>query len=51
MKSLCDLCLVVPSDHMQYIEDAHLAIAHSIFTSVRRKIMESRPLAALAGAL
>jgi D-sedoheptulose 7-phosphate isomerase len=51
MKSLCDLCLVVPSDHMQYIEDAHLAIAHSIFTSVRRKIMESRALAALAGVL
>jgi len=49
MKALCDLCLVVPSDHMQYIEDTHLAIAHSIFTSVRRKIMESRALAALAG--
>jgi D-sedoheptulose 7-phosphate isomerase len=51
MKSLCDLCLVVPSDHMQYIEDAHLAIAHSIFTAVRRKITESRALAALAGVL
>lgn len=51
MKALCDLCLVVPSDHMQYIEDAHLSIAHSIFTSVRQKIMNSRAVSALAGVL
>lgn len=51
MKALCDLCLVVPSDHMQYIEDAHLSIAHAIFTSVRQKIMNSRAIPALAGVL
>ena len=51
MKALCDLCLVVPSDHMQYIEDAHLSIAHSVFTSVRQRIMNSRAASALAGVL
>ncbi len=30
MKPLCDLCVIVPSNNMQIIEDLHLAIAHSI---------------------
>ncbi len=34
MKSLCDICLVVPSDNMQVIEDLHVAMAHSIFRIV-----------------
>jgi D-sedoheptulose 7-phosphate isomerase len=34
MKSACDICLVVPSDNMQVIEDLHLAMAHSIFRIV-----------------
>jgi D-sedoheptulose 7-phosphate isomerase len=34
MKSLCDICVVVPSDNMQIIEDVHLAMAHSIFRIV-----------------
>jgi D-sedoheptulose 7-phosphate isomerase len=34
MKSLCDICLVVPSENMQVIEDLHLAMAHSIFRIV-----------------
>jgi D-sedoheptulose 7-phosphate isomerase len=35
MKELCDLCLIVPCDNMQFIEDLHLCISHSIFTAVR----------------
>jgi len=35
MKELCDLCLVVPCDNMQFIEDLHVCISHSIFTAVR----------------
>lgn len=31
MKSLCDICVVIPSDNMQIIEDLHLSVAHSIF--------------------
>jgi len=38
MKELCDLCVVVPSDHMQLIEDAHLGIAHAVFISLRQRM-------------
>ncbi len=38
LKPLCDLCLVVPSDNMQLIEDVHLSVAHSVFTIVRHQI-------------
>ncbi len=31
LKSQCDVCVVVPSDSMQIIEDAHLVILHSVF--------------------
>ena len=40
MKSLCDLCVVVPSDNMQIIEDLHLSIAHSVFRVLRHEIQE-----------
>jgi D-sedoheptulose 7-phosphate isomerase len=39
MKSLCDLCLVVPSDNMQFIEDLHVCISHSIYTAVRHQLL------------
>jgi len=39
MKSLCDLCLVVPSDNMQFIEDLHVCISHCIFTAVRHELL------------
>lgn len=38
MKSLCDICVVVPSNNMQIIEDLHLAMAHSIFRVVYTRI-------------
>lgn len=38
MKSMCDHCIVVPSNDMQIIEDLHLAIAHSIFRIVQTRI-------------
>jgi D-sedoheptulose 7-phosphate isomerase len=41
MKELCDLCMVVPSDNMQIIEDLHVCAAHAIFTAVRRKVSAS----------
>lgn len=37
MKSLCDICSIVPSDNMQIIEDIHLAMAHSIFRIVHSR--------------
>jgi D-sedoheptulose 7-phosphate isomerase len=45
MKSLCDLCVIVPSNDMQIIEDLHLSIAHSIFRIVHAR-MSRRAMAA-----
>jgi len=41
MKSLCDVCVVVPSDNMQIIEDLHTMAAHGIFTVLRNRLAES----------
>jgi len=38
MKSLCDICVVVPSENMQIIEDLHLSMAHSIFRIVSSRM-------------
>jgi D-sedoheptulose 7-phosphate isomerase len=38
VKNLCELCLIVPSDCMQHVEDAHLCAAHAIFTAVYRRM-------------
>jgi D-sedoheptulose 7-phosphate isomerase len=39
MKSLCDICVVVPSDNMQIIEDLHLSMAHAIFRIVASRMV------------
>lgn len=41
VKSVADICLIVPSDNMQHIEDAHLCVAHAIFTSVRHRMQQA----------
>ena len=46
MKGLCDLCLVVPSNNMQIIEDLHLSVTHAVFTALRAKICEKGSAAA-----
>lgn len=38
VKPLCDLCLIVPSDNMQHIEDLHLAATHAIFRAIRHRM-------------
>jgi len=48
MKSLCDVCVVVPSDDMQIIEDLHLSIAHSVFRALCREIQQANAAAVLA---
>ena len=40
MKVLCDVCIIIPSDNMQIIEDLHLSVTHSLFTAVRQKIQK-----------
>lgn len=41
MAGLCDLCMIIPSDNMQIIEDLQLSIAHALFTVVRHRIMNA----------
>jgi D-sedoheptulose 7-phosphate isomerase len=40
MKELCDACIIIPSENMQVIEDLHLCVAHSLFTSLRSKFAQ-----------
>ncbi len=40
MKNLCDLCLIVPSDNVQIIEDLHLSVTHAVFTALRAQISQ-----------
>lgn len=51
MKPLCNICAVVPADHMQMIEDLQHAMAHSIFLTVRERLRagEQKRFAASAG--
>lgn len=39
MKSLCDVCAIVPSDNVQLAEDLHHAMIHSIFVAVRENLL------------
>jgi len=43
MKALCDLCVVVPSENMQVIEDLHLSISHCVFSVVHNGIADLLP--------
>lgn len=38
MRALCDLCVIVPSDNMQIIEDLHVSVSHSVFTALRSRM-------------
>jgi len=50
MKTLCDVCAVVPSDNMQMIEDMHHAMLHSMFTVVKDRIQSGARQFLTAGA-
>ncbi|PYU23820.1 MAG: phosphoheptose isomerase [Acidobacteria bacterium] len=41
MPGLCDLCMVIPSDNMQIVEDLQLSIAHALFTVIRHRIINA----------
>jgi len=38
MRALCDLCIVIPSDHMQIVEDFQLSVSHALFVMVCHNI-------------
>lgn len=41
MKALLDCAVVVPSNHMQQVEDAHVILAHLLFLDVKARIEAS----------
>jgi D-sedoheptulose 7-phosphate isomerase len=41
MKDLCDVCMIIPSDNMQIIEDLHLCASHALFTVICSKLGKS----------
>lgn len=43
VRGLADLCLIVPSNNMQHIEDAHLCSAHAIFAALRQRMSQPDP--------
>jgi D-sedoheptulose 7-phosphate isomerase len=50
MKNLCNLCIVIPSENMQIIEDFHLSVTHAIFSVVRHRLNQSKRSELVAGA-
>lgn len=38
MKALCDICIVIPSNNMQIIEDVHVSVMHAIFRATRKRM-------------
>ena len=40
MKALCDVCVILPSDNMQIIEDFHLSVTHAISCAIRQKVLQ-----------
>jgi D-sedoheptulose 7-phosphate isomerase len=45
MKQLCDICVVIPSNNMQVIEDLHSLLAHAIFTEFRHRLRPAKAMA------
>lgn len=41
MKDLLDCAIIVPSNHMQQVEDAHLILAHLLFLDLKARIEAS----------
>jgi D-sedoheptulose 7-phosphate isomerase len=37
LKALADICLVVPAESMQQIEDAHLVILHALYLDLKAR--------------
>ena len=39
MKAMCDICLILPSNNMQLVEDLHLGVTHAMFSVIRQRIL------------
>jgi D-sedoheptulose 7-phosphate isomerase len=43
MKALCDLCIVIPSNNMQIVEDFQLSVSHALFVLLCHRIQTRAP--------
>src|SRR6476646_1786646 len=50
MKSLCDVCAIIPSENVQLVEDLHHAMIHSIFVAVRENLLQGTTKSLMARA-
>jgi D-sedoheptulose 7-phosphate isomerase len=50
MKSLCDVCAIIPSDNVQLVEDLHHSVIHAIFVAVRESLLTGATKNLMAGA-
>ncbi len=41
MKDLCDVCVIIPSNNMQIIEDFHVSVTHAVFSVIRSRISDT----------
>ncbi len=48
MRDLCDVCVVLPSDNMQIIEDFQLSVTHAVFSVILQRIAKTVPVQPLA---
>ena len=44
MKKLCDVCVILPCDQMQIVEDFQLSVTHAISSVIRRRMFDGIPL-------
>lgn len=43
MKNHCDVCMILPSDNMQIVEDFHLSVTHAMSSVIRRRMFDGIP--------
>ena len=48
LKNLVDVCVLVPSNRMELIEDVHAVLMHALCQELRRMVRETAVLSALA---
>lgn len=48
MKALCDVCVILPSDNMQIIEDFQLSVTHAISSAIRQRLFKGLQVQQLA---
>lgn len=51
LKDRCDVCVILPSDNMQIIEDFQLSVTHAISSVIRRRMSNGIPVQGVKAAV